>query len=189
MPPTPPPPAPETGLSLPLRLAALPRRAPHPVRMQPDAAARARLAADLGILGIERLTLEASLAPEGRAGWRLEGRLSGRVVQACIATGAPVRSDIAAEVLRRWLPDPDLPTAPEAELPEDVSVEPLRALVDAGEVLHEELSLALPDWPRAADAPGFADPVPSDPAAPARPNPFAALAALRPAPEPGPDKD
>lgn len=171
-------PDPATGLSLPLRLAALPRRTPHPVRMRPDAAARAALAADLGILGIERLELTAELTAEGRAGWRLSGRLTGRVTQACVVTGAPVQSDLSAEVLRRWLPDPGLPTEAEAELPEDVSVEPLCALVDAGEVLREELSLALPDWPRAPDAPAplpDAAPTPAE----ARPNPFAALAALR----------
>lgn len=178
-------PAPTTGLSLPLRLASLPRRAPHPVRMRPDAPARAALARELGILGIDRLELDARLEAEGRAGWRLAGRLSARVTQACIATGAPVRSELSAEVLRRWLPDPDLPTAAEAELPEDVSVEPLRPLVDAGEVLREELSLALPDWPRATDAPVAP---PAEPAGPVagpteRPNPFAALAALKAAPD------
>jgi uncharacterized metal-binding protein YceD (DUF177 family) len=181
-----PDPAPATGLSLPLRLASLPRRAPHPVHLRPDAAARAALARELGILGIDRLEMTAELAAEGRAGWRLSGRLSARVTQACVATGAPVRSDLSAEVLRRWLPDPDLPTAPEAELPEDVSVEPLRPLVDAGEVLREELSLALPDWPRAAEAPVPApEPAPEPGAATApaaRPNPFAVLAALKPAP-------
>ena len=167
-----------TGLSLPLRLASLPRRAPHPVRMRPGAAARAVLADDLGILGIERLELVAELVAEGRTGWRLTGRLSARVTQACVVTGVPVRTDLSAEVLRRWLPDPDLPTGAEAEVPEDVSVEPLRALVDAGEVLREELSLALPDWPRAPEASALA-PEPDPASVEMRPNPFAALAALR----------
>lgn len=172
---------PASGLTLPLRLAALPRGRSHPVHLRPDAAARAALAEDLGILGVRKLDFAGTLEPEGRAGWRLVARLGATVVQACIATGAPVTTRIDTDIQRRWLPDVSDPDAAESELPEDVTLEPLRPVVDAGEVMREELSLALPDWPRAEGAAlpdGAAEP--DAPEAPARPNPFAALAALRP---------
>lgn len=170
---------PATGLTLPLRLAALPRGRAHPVHLRPDAAARAAVAEDLGILAVRKLDFAGTLEPEGRTGWRLAARLGATVVQACIVTGAPVTTRIDADILRRWLPDAAEPEAAEAELPEDVTIEPLRPQVDAGEVMREELSLALPDWPRAEgaalpDGAEPAEPVPDD-----RPNPFAALAALR----------
>jgi uncharacterized metal-binding protein YceD (DUF177 family) len=178
---TSPPAAPATGLALPLHLATLPRRDPHPVRLRPDAAARAVLAAEFGLLALDQLAFVGELVAEGRAGWRLTARLTARVVQPCVVTGAPVRTDISVPVLRRWLPDPGLPQGPAAELPDDLSVEPLRPLVDAGEVMREELSLALPDWPRAPGAGLQGTPGPgSAAAAEGRPNPFAALAALRP---------
>jgi uncharacterized metal-binding protein YceD (DUF177 family) len=172
-----------TGLTLPLRLAALPRGRAHPVHLRPDPQARAALAADLGILAVRKLDFAGTLEPDGRTGWRLAARLGATVVQACIVTGAPVTTRIDTDVRRRWLPDVDDAPGTEAELPDDVTVEPLRPLVDAGDVLREELSLALPDWPRAegASLTGGEGPEPAAESPPeARPNPFAALAALRP---------
>lgn len=180
-------PQPQTGLGLPLRLAALPRRAPHPVALRPDAAARARLAEDLGIMAVRKLDFSGELTAEGRAAWRLEARLGATVVQACVVTGAPVTTRIDETVVRRWVPDLEMPTASEAEVPEDDETEPLRPVVDAGEVMREALALALPPWPRAEGA-GLPEGEEDAPEPDERPNPFAALAGLK-LPKGGPGQD
>ena len=172
-----PPAPPATGLGLPLRLATLPRRGPHPVALRPDARARAELAAELDLLDLKDLDFAGELVPEGRAGWRLTARLTARIVQACGITGAPVPARIDEGVTRRYVPDLAEPTGPESEMPEDDEAEPLRPVIDAGEVLREALALALPPFPRAPGAAlpeGGTDPGPAD-----RPNPFAALAGLK----------
>jgi uncharacterized metal-binding protein YceD (DUF177 family) len=168
-----------TDLSLPLRLSSLSRRGAHAVHMRPDGAARAPLAQDLDILALRKVEFRATLTAEGREDWRLEGVLGATAVQACVVTGDPVTTRIDAPVLRRFVADMPLPQGPEAELPEDDSLEPLRGLVDAGDILREALALALPDYPRAPGA-ALAQTAPPAPDDAARPNPFAALAALKP---------
>lgn len=182
-----PPAAPHKGLSLPLRAAALSRRAPHAFDLRPDAAARARLAADLGIAALPALAFAGRLSPEGREDWRLEGELRATAVQACVVTGAPVTTRIAAPVLRRYLAGWIEPEAAEAEIPEDDSAEALPAVIDPGAAMREALSLSLPDYPRSPDAPPPGAPPPPAAGGAARPNPFAALAALKPARSPGDD--
>ncbi len=140
------------GLTLDLPLQRLLRRRRYWFRIEPDQQARASLAQEFDLLSLEAISFEAELTPEGAGGWRLVGRLEARVEQACVVTGKPVPSAIAVAVLRRYLPDYGEPTAREVELPDDLSLEPLVPLVDAGAILREELSLALPDWPRADDA-------------------------------------
>lgn len=90
-------------------------------------------------------------------------------------------------------PDAPLSNEIEIEIPEDVDQDPLGAEIDIGAVVLEALALALPAWPRAADAdlgeavftqPGEA-PM-TDEAA----RPFAGLAALRDKlADAGPDTD
>jgi len=179
------PPPPSTGLR-PFRVVALTRHRAHPFALQPDAPARQALAGDLGLLALRKLVFAGRLEPEGRDGWRLEARLGATVVQPCVATGAPVTTRIETPVLRRYLPGLAEPQADEAEIPEDDSVEPLGPTIDPAEVMREALSLALPDYPRAAGAPEPAAPEPAaDDSSDERPNPFAALARLRPDPGPG----
>lgn len=177
--PAPDPPA-ATGLSLKLRLAALPRQRPRALAMRPDAAARAALARDLGLRALRKLEFVGTLTAEGRAGWRLTARLGASVVQDCRVSGAPVVTRIDEAVTRRYLPDLIEPAGPETEMPEDVDVEPLRPEIDLGEVMREALALALPPFPRApgVSLPG-AGPEPETSATPDRPNPFAVLAAIK----------
>ena len=52
-------------------VAGLNRRKPTRFSIVPDAAARARLAGDLGILGIDALRFAGEITPKGREDWDL----------------------------------------------------------------------------------------------------------------------
>jgi hypothetical protein len=144
--------APVAAVTLPLKVARLGGTGPTPFALAPDAAARAALAAELGLAGLEALGFAGRLAPCAGGGWALEGRLTARVVQPCGVTLAPVTTRIDEPVARRFLPDLPAMAAGEQELPEDVDVEPLGAVIDPGAVMVEALALALPAFPRATGA-------------------------------------
>ncbi|MCC6305196.1 MAG: DUF177 domain-containing protein [Rhodobacteraceae bacterium] len=166
-----------------LRPAELARGRPTPFAAVPDAAARAALAADLGLEALPALRLEGEIRPAGRADWELEARLAARVVQPCVLTLAPVETTIDEPVSRLFLADPPPPPAGAAAMPEDDRIEPLGATIDLGAILREALALALPDYPRAAGA--AAPPAPAGAGENGPRQPFAALAGWRPRPPGG----
>jgi uncharacterized metal-binding protein YceD (DUF177 family) len=185
---------PVSGLSLPLRLSMLSRRGAHTVHLRPDGPARGALARDLDLLALRKLDFRGTLTAEGREDWRFEGVLGATAVQACVVSGAPVTTRVDTPVLRRFVARMPEDQGPEAEIPEDDALEPLRAQIDAGDILREALALALPDYPRAADADQSAPPASApDPASDdgGRPNPFAVLASLKSSGiiDPGPEDD
>lgn len=135
-----------------LRLDALGGRKAQPVRLMPDAAARAAIAERLGLTALRKLRFEGTLSPEGRADWRLAARLGATVVQPCVATLAPVTTRIDTNVLRLYRDDMAAPTGEEVEIPEDDTEEPLPDTLDLGQVMEEALALALPLYPRAEGA-------------------------------------
>lgn len=166
-----------------LRTAEIVGRRPRRFHFAPNAAERAEIAAELGLLAIEALAFEAEVCPAGHDDMALVGKLQARVVQPCIVTLAPVVTTISETVTRRYLARLPDPPAGETEMPEDDGIDPLPERLDLGEVMIEALLLALPDYPRAgnealgemtATPPGVA-PLEAE----ARPAPFAALAALR----------
>lgn len=167
------------ALTLPLRVADLNPRAVVQFVLRPAPAARVELAADLGVLALKKLEFRGSLQAEGRTDWRLEGKLGVTAVQACVLTAEPVTTRIDVPVLRRFLREMPVPIETEAEIPDDDSLEQLGPVIDPGAVMAEALALALPDYPR---APGATLPQ-SASAGEERPNPFAALAALKSVPE------
>ncbi len=141
-----------TRFTHPFPVAALARRKPTRFRLEPDAAERAALAAELGILAIERLGFHGDIHPAGGQDWELDAAFTARVVQACVVTLEPVVTDIAEPVRRRYLAQMPEPEGDEVEMPEDDTAEPLPRVIDAGAVLTEALALALPPWPRAPGA-------------------------------------
>ncbi|MCB1360469.1 MAG: DUF177 domain-containing protein [Rhodobacter sp.] len=166
------------GLSLPLRLTDLNARVGTRFRLTPTPEARAALAEDLGVERIRKLTFHGSLTPDGRHDWRLEGTLGATVVQACVVTAEPVTSRIDTAVSRHYLRRMAQPQGPEVEIPEDDTLEPLTPEIDPGQVMAEALALALPDYPRAEGA-DLPDSITGADQPDERPNPFAALAALK----------
>ncbi|WP_417721277.1 YceD family protein [Salipiger sp.] len=163
------------------RVAALKSGTPTPFDLRPDAEVCAAIAQDLDLLGLRKLRFAGQIAPEGREGWRIDASLGATVVQACVATLAPVTTRIEEPVARSFLPEERLNEpgdGTEIETPED-DVEALPDVIDLREILTEALSLALPPYPRSPDAPEPEAPPPAADEAGERPNPFAALAGLR----------
>lgn len=164
------------------RVADLPENTPTPFEIKPDSEALKALAGDLGLLGLRKLRFTGQIAAEGKRDWLLTGRLGATVIQPCVVTLEPVTTRIEAEVQRRYTPDLPEPEAPEVEMPDDDSVEPLGKTIDAEAVMAEALSLNLPLYPRKDGAdlgeavfagPGM-EPLKDEDA-----KPFAALAGLR----------
>mgnify|MGYP000962165580 CR=1 FL=1 len=78
-----------------LRVSQLNARRPLALELAPDAEARARIAAHLGLLALPQLRLTATLSPAQNDSWLLEGRLTAQVEQGCVVTLAPVTTTIA----------------------------------------------------------------------------------------------
>lgn len=135
-----------------LRVANLSQTAPTPFSLRPDAAAMAALVQALDLSGLRKLSFEGSLKPTGDSDWQLKGRLGATVTQPCIATLEPVITRIDIDVVRTFIRDYIDIDAPEAEVPEDDSIEPLGAWIDPAVVMEEALALAVPEYPRKEDS-------------------------------------
>lgn len=164
-----------------LRRSQLAGRRPTAIDLAPDAAGRARIAGELGLLDLPQVRLRGRLAPAGRADFTLDALLEANVVQPCVVTTAPVTTEIREPVVRRYLADWQEPDGEEVEIPEDDTIEPLGSEIDVGAVLVEALALALPLYPRAAEGAqedaGAASADPEEPPV-GRTRPFAGLADL-----------
>ena len=156
---------------------------------------RAALAKRFGFLGLPAFS--ARVTVDRRPGGQVvvEGRLRGKIVQACILTLDPVTQDLDEAfriVFKRDLAEEKDPESGEALVnPQTDAPEPLPGnLLDVGEIVAEQLSLAADPYPR---RPGvkLEDVLPK-PRKDGRPgrheprrHPFAGLAALRDKPRRG----
>lgn len=153
------------------------------VTLAVDEASRARIAARLELVALARLDAVVRVVlerarPDRRV--RLEGRIEAMATQSCVVTLEPFETPVEAAFER--ILDEAAPAGEEAVVdPALPDIEPLEGdLVDIGEIVIEELSLALDPFPRKPDA-TLGDRLP--PTADDRPaaGPFAALERLRPA--------
>jgi uncharacterized metal-binding protein YceD (DUF177 family) len=131
------------------RTGGLSPRKPTRFTYAPDAAERAKLAQELGLLALYGLELTGEFRPQGRDEVLLEARLVARVDQPCSVTLVPVPARIDEAVRRRYVADFQLPDGDEVEMPEDDTVEPMPDVIDLADVAAEALALALPLYPRA----------------------------------------
>jgi uncharacterized metal-binding protein YceD (DUF177 family) len=176
--------------SRPVRLVLEPRE----VTLEAGASERAALAVRFGILGILSLTATLRLSPEPGGSTRARGRLAAEVEQDCVVTLEPVRQRVDAPIELRILEEGELPADEDPDSPDEI--ESAGGMVDLGEVVAEQLALALDPYPRAegaalpeldaaeegaeAGAANAAEAAPAaGPAPSGRPNPFARLAKLR----------
>ena len=134
-----------------LRVAHLNPRQPTAFALAPDGATRAALAGELGISAIPRLRFSGQIRAVDGDAWAVEGRLEARVTQPCVVTLAPVTTDLAEDVARIFSPHVATPEGDEIEMPDD-ETEPLGQFIDLAAIMAEEVSLALPLYPRAAGA-------------------------------------
>ncbi len=168
--------------TLAFRVAELPQNAPTEFDLRPDADTLRRLAGELGLSGLRKLRFAGRIAAHGARDWRLEAHLGATVIQPCVVTLDPVTTRIETDVTRLFLADMPRSDAPEAEIPEDDTIEPLGTVIDPAAVMAEALALALPLYPRKAGAElgeaVFAEPG-KTPMRDEDTRPFAALASLR----------
>src|SRR5215467_4614518 len=150
---------------------------------------RSALAKRFGFLGLPALS--ARVTVDRRPGGQVvvEGRLRGRIVQACVLTLDPVAQDLDETfriVFKKDLLDERDPESGEAVVSaQSDAPEPLMGnLLDVGEIVAEQLSLAADPYPRRPGA-KLEDVLPKPRRegrrghAEQRRHPFAGLAALR----------
>ncbi len=119
----------------------------------------AALAARFGLPSVGALSWRIESVP-WRSGVRLSGHIRATVVQECVVTLDPVPAEIDEPFDRGFLPfadlyDDDKPGA-EYEITEDRDLgdvpEPLTDPLDIGEIVAEELGVALDPYPRSEEA-------------------------------------
>ncbi len=164
------------------RIAELSQNRPTGFDLRPGDPERRALAEALGLTGLRKLRLAGRIEARGDADWALLARLGATVVQPCVVTLAPVTTRIDTDIRRLYLAGYRHPDAPESEMPEDDTTEPLGAWIDLGAVMAEALALNLPLYPH---APGvmagemvFTEPG-KEPMRDRDARPFAGLAGLR----------
>ena len=134
------------------------------------------------LVSLDSLIAEVEILPFRKTGLRVTGSFSAAVVQACIVTLEPVESALAEEFTLDFRPvvvadgsarevavDPMAEEAPEPLLEEGF---------DLGEVVAEQLALAIEPYPRAPGAELNSD-VGSDEVLEKKPNPFSVLKNLK----------
>tara|TARA_R110002020_G_scaffold27382_1_gene88264 strand:+ start:97 stop:642 length:546 start_codon:yes stop_codon:yes gene_type:complete len=165
-----------------LRVADLAQNAITEFALRPDAETLSRIAQQMDLSALRKLSFTGTLRSIGRTDWQLQGQLGATVVQPCVVTLEPVTTRIDAPIERRYVADFADPDEPEAEMPEDDTTERLGAWIDPAAVMVEALALHIPLYPRKDEAemgqlvytePGQAPMTDED----ARP--FAGLAGLR----------
>lgn len=165
-----------------LRVADLSQSSPTGFLLRPEAEQLRRMADELNLNALRKLSFSGAIEAEGAADWRLTAKLGATVVQPCAVTLEPVTTRIDVPVSRLYQRDYVDVDAPEAEMPEDDTVEPLPQWIDPNEVMQEALLLALPLYPRAEGA-ELGEMVVTEPGqTPMRDEdarPFAGLAALK----------
>lgn len=145
-------------------------------RLFATAAECAALAARFAIPAIERLEAELCLAPAKGGAVAAEGWLRAEVTQSCVVTLDQVAERVEVALRLRFIPEGDAPSD-DPDTPDEIEIE--AGMIDLGEAVAEQLSLALDPYPRAPGASLPAHlvpaPAPEPEPEPAKVHPFAAL--------------
>ncbi len=153
----------------------------RPFAIAAEPAERVALARRLGLERLDRLRAEGTVArTPGEPLLTLTGRLEAEVTQLCVVTLEPVANRVEAELHRVFA----LGRQPQGE---EIVIDPLREepeplegeTLDLGEIVAEELALALDPYPHAPGA-RLADTEPEDESEPALTTPFAIVRGGRP---------
>lgn len=142
-----------------------------------NAEERAGLARRFDLLALDRLAAKVKLTPLAGGFYRLAATLDAELAQACTVTLEPVPGRIAESFTLTFGPVEEA-----GEIILDGASEPVEplddGLIDIGEAVAQQLSLALDPFPRAPDAAIEIETVVTDETP--RESPFAALARLKP---------
>ncbi|MBU1384985.1 MAG: DUF177 domain-containing protein [Alphaproteobacteria bacterium] len=143
-------------------------------RLEPDAAARTRIAKALDLASLDRFVAEVTLAP-APAGWRLSGRVRASLAQTCGITLEPLPVEIDAPFALSLAEAVDEDSEEIVITLDDESPDPIEGgQVDLGQYAVEQLALQLDPFPRKPGAEFV------QPPEPAEISPFAVLKQLRP---------
>ena len=123
------------------------------IRIEADAAERARLSERFGLLGLDSLSAVLHLtAEEGGTLFRLEGTMAAEVIQACSVTLKPLKSRIEGPLERHYTTAEERESEPAGEDFDIDAEEPPEQIIggkiDLGEAVAEQLALELPPFPR-----------------------------------------
>jgi uncharacterized metal-binding protein YceD (DUF177 family) len=137
---------------------------------------RIGLARRFDLLSLDRLEAKVKLAPMAGGYYRLAAAFEAELVQACTVTLEPVPSRVAESFTLTFGPADE-----SGEIVLDGEAEPVEPLddgmIDIGEVVAQQLSLALDPFPRAPGVTVEIETIVSDEIP--RESPFAALARLK----------
>jgi uncharacterized metal-binding protein YceD (DUF177 family) len=125
------------------------------IAIEADDAARARIAARLGLVALDRFALTAEVRAVA-GGIAATGAVEADVVQSCAATDLPVPATLREAFDLRFLREVETGDAADEEIEisgEDCDILPLDGdRIDLGEAAVQTLSLALDPFPRHPDA-------------------------------------
>lgn len=147
--------------------------------LEPDAAARARIAKALDLASLDAFVAELTVAP-APGGWRLSGRVKASLAQICGITlePLPVEVDVPFAVSLAEQAEADADAGEIVITLDDESPDPVEGgQIDLGQYAVEQLALMLDPFPRKPGAEFV------QPPEPAEISPFAVLKQLRPSDE------
>jgi uncharacterized metal-binding protein YceD (DUF177 family) len=147
-------------------------------RLEPDEAARARIAAFLDLAALERLTADLEIAPEGE-GTRIRGHFEADVIYTCGVTVETFPAKVAADFAVSVVPADKTSQEAVGEVEIDLdSADPPDVVeggvIELGGYVVEHLALELDPFPRKPGA--EFEPPPEE----REESPFAKLAAFKP---------
>lgn len=138
--------------SRPIRLDTIGTQ-PRALRIEADENERKALARRFGLTSLGRLEAALNVHSAGEA-VIAQGRMQAELVQACVATGAPVPARIEEDFSLRFRPE----SIPEEGFEVELEADELDTLfyegsaVDVGEAVAQTLALAIDPYPRANDS-------------------------------------
>jgi uncharacterized metal-binding protein YceD (DUF177 family) len=127
------------------------------IKIEANAVERAALAERFGIVALDRLVATIEVEPRiGGRGFHVTSALQADVVQSCVVSLEPVPAHIDDEISQLFAEVPESGTRQAAADPGDEvdeEAEPIvDGLIDLGEMVAQQLAVALPPYPRAPDA-------------------------------------
>ena len=143
-------------------------------RLEPDAAARARIAKALDLASLDAFVAEVTLAP-APAGWRMSGRVRASLAQTCGITLEPLPVEVDAPFAISLAEAVDEDSEEIVITLDDESPDMIEGgQVDLGQYAVEQLALLLDPFPRKPGAEFVQPPEPTEI------SPFSVLKQLRP---------
>jgi hypothetical protein len=151
-----------------------------PFELEASAGERAALVRRFDLDALDRLHAVGRIAPAQPAGTiEVNGRLQATLAQRCVVTLEPVAAELDVPFRRMFAPIAAIATEVEVDPVED-EIEPLAdARLDVGELVAEELAVALDPYPHGPDVTPVGDEAEGEGGDPGETSPFRALERLR----------